>query len=392
MAPEEKPYRVYRGGRRGPKLPTLSRQKRRTGGPAKRKPARRALQRPPWRRALRWLGIGFSVFVLWLAAWSLAGYFSFRDGVQEANKRLPAAAEKQLSGEGGLLLTKPTTILLLGTDTRPGRGQQGLRHSDSMMLVRTDPDHHRLSYLSIPRDLWVEIPGYGTDRINTSYQVGGAPLAIRTVRELTGIEIDHVAVVDFKRFKELIDSIGGIDVTVPHPIQSNRFECPYDAQRCRSWDGWRFAKGRQHMDGRRALVYSRIRENRLDASDNDITRGERQQQVTQAIGDKLVSVGTFLRMPFSGDELLRPLATDLSANQLLQLGWVKFRVGSGGTIRCRLGGDPETIGGASVIRSSEENRNVISMFLDESAPQPPRPGTGTFGPGCVVGSRRLGSR
>jgi anionic cell wall polymer biosynthesis LytR-Cps2A-Psr (LCP) family protein len=144
------------------------------------------------------------------------------------------------------------------------------------------------------------------------------------------------------------------------------------------------------MDGQRALVYSRIRENRLDPSDNDITRGERQQQVTRAIADKLVSAGTFLRLPFSGDELLRPLATDLSANQLLQLAWVKFRAGN--TIRCRLGGDPETIGGASVIRSSEENRNVISMFLDESAPQPPRPGTGTYGPGCVVGDRSLGSR
>jgi polyisoprenyl-teichoic acid--peptidoglycan teichoic acid transferase len=392
MAPEEKPYRVYRGGRRAPRLPTLSRPKRGSGRPARPRSTRKGPVRPPWRRALRWVGIGFSVFLLWVAAWSLAGYFSFRDGVKAANKRLPASAERQLSGQGGLLLTKPTTVLLLGTDTRPGKGQQGLRHSDSMMLVRTDPDHQRLYYLSIPRDLYVDIPGYGADRINTSYQVGGAALAIRTVRNFTGIDIDHVAVVDFQRFNELIDSIGGIDINVPHAIQSNRFECPYDAARCASWDGWRFAKGRQHMDGRRALVYSRIRENRLDASDNDITRAERQQQVTQAIADKLIGVGTFLRMPFNGDELLRPLATDLSANQLLQLGWVKFRVGNGSTIRCRLGGDPETIGGAYVIRSSEENRNVISMFLDESAPQPPRPGTGTFGPGCVAGGRTLGSR
>ncbi|HEU0304740.1 MAG TPA: LCP family protein [Gaiellaceae bacterium] len=390
MAPDEKPYRVYRGGRRGPKLPTLSRRKRTPGRPAGAKRTRKALQRPPWRRALRWAAIGFSVFLLWVAAWGLAGYFSFRDGVKAANERLPAAAEKQLAGGNGLVLSNPTTILLLGTDTRPGRGQQGLRHSDSMMLVRTDPDHHRVSYLSIPRDLWVEIPGYGTDRINTSFQVGGAPLAIRTVRNLTGIDIDHVAVVDFQRFKELIDSIGGIDITVPRPILSNKFECPYDAQRCETWDGWRFAKGRQHMDGRRALVYSRVRENQLDPSDNDITRAERQQQVTQAIADKLVGVGTFLRLPFNGSDLLRPLATDLSASELLQLGWVKFRAGE--TVRCRLGGDPETIGGASVIRSSEENRSVISMFLDESALQPPRPGTGTFGPGCVAGGRRLGSR
>lgn len=387
MAPDDKPYRVYRSGRSGLKLPTVSRPKRNK--------ERRQRDRPPRstrRRVLRWLGIGFSLFVLWLAAWSLAGYFSFRDGVKAANKRLPAAARKQLSGQDGLLLTKPTTILLLGTDSAPGEARRGLRHSDSIMLVRTDPDHHRLYYLSIPRDLWVEIPGYGTDRINTAYQAGGPALALRTVRAFTDIPIDHVVVVDFERFKELIDGLGGIDVNVPHAILSNRFECPYDATGCTTWDGWRFAKGRQHMDGRRALVYSRIRENRLDPADNDITRGERQQQVAQAIADRLAGAGTFLHLPFNGDDLLAPLATDISASEFLQLGWVKFRADGGRTIRCRLGGDPETIGGASVIRSSEENRNVISMFLNESAPQPPRPDTGTFGPGCVVGNRALGAR
>jgi len=344
------------------------------------------------RRALRWTGVGLCVFLLWLAAWSLAGYFSFRDGVQAANKRLPTAAKRELSGNGGLPLTSPTTILLLGTDSGRGPARRGLRHSDSMMLLRTDPDHHRISYLSIPRDLWVEIPGQGANRINAAYQEGGAPLALRTVHGLTGLDIDHVIVVDFDRFKTLIDRIGGIDVTVPHAIQSNRFECPYDAERCTSWDGWRFAKGRQHMDGQRALVYSRIRENRLDPSDNDITRAERQQQVTQAIMDKLSGVGTFLKLPFVGGDLLKPLATDLSAGELIQLGWVKFRSDGGSTMRCRLGGDPDTIGGAWVLRSSEENRNVLSMFTGDSAAQPPPPGTGTYGPGCVIGSKSLGSR
>jgi LCP family protein required for cell wall assembly len=384
MAPEDKPYRVYRGGRRAPKLPTLPRPKRENG----RRPAARSKlttpRRPPWRRALRWLGIGFCVFLLWAAAWSLAGYFSFRDGVEDANKRLPGAAAKQLSGQGGLPLTESRTILLLGTDTRPGSGQRGLRHSDSIMLVRTDPDHHRLYYLSIPRDIQAAIPGYGLDRINAAYQRGGAPLAIRTVREFTGLPIDHVVIVDFRRFQELIDSIGGIDITVPRPILSNKFECPYDAAGCASWDGWRFEKGRQHMDGRRALVYSRIRENRLDPSDNDVTRAKRQQEVMQAIADKLVGAGTWVRLPFNGGQLLRPLATDLSANELLQLGWVKFRVGT--TIRCHLGGDLETRSdGASVIRSSEDNLPVIAMFIDESAPQPPNPARGDdIPPGCRV--------
>lgn len=388
MAQEDKPYRVYRSRRGGPRLPRISRPGTGPKQPARGGPAQTASRRSRRRRILRWAGIVFSVFLLWLAAWSLAGYFSFRDGVQAANARLPKAAERQLSGQDGLLLSKASTILLLGTDS--ARNRPGLRHSDSIMLVRTDPDIQRISYLSIPRDLWVEIPGHGGNRVNTAYQIGGSPLALRTVRSLTGLDVDHVVIVDFERFKELIDRVGGIDVTVPHAIQSNRFECPYDAVRCASWDGWRFAKGRQHMDGRRALVYSRIRENRLDPADNDITRAERQQQVTQAILDKLAGVGTFLRLPFIGDDLLEPLATDLTAGQLVQLGWVKLRAKH--TLRCRLGGDPATIGGAWVLQSSEENRAVLSMFTGDSAPQPPPPGTGTYGPGCVTGSRALGTR
>ncbi len=125
------------------------------------------------------------------------------------------------------------------------------------MLLRTDPSHHRLYYLSIPRDLQVPIPGAGTQKINAAFQIGGPALAIRTIRQFTGIDIDHVMVVNFSDFKDLINSLGGIDVTVPKPIRSNRFDCPYPTQaRCDKWQGWRFQAGRQHMNGERALIYS----------------------------------------------------------------------------------------------------------------------------------------
>ena len=388
MAPEEKPYRVYRGGRRAPRLPTLSRQRRGErpactpeNGPEGRRYGLRGVARcAGWASASRSSSSG-------LAAWSLAGYFSFRDGVKAANKRLPASAERQLSGQGGVLLTKPTTILLLGTDTRPGKGQQGLRHSDSMMLVRTDPDHHRLYYLSIPRDLWVDIPGYGTDRINTSYQVGGAALAIRTVRNLTGIDIDHVAVVDFKRFKELIDSIGGIDSTSLMPSSPTASNARTTPTGCASWDGWRFAKGRQHMDGRRALVYSRIRENRLDASDNDITRGERQQQVTQAIADKLIGVGTFLRMPVQRGRIAatardRPLCESAAAARLGEV--PRGRRQHDPLPARRRSGDDRRRLGDPLLRGEPQRHLDVPRRVRAAAAEA---GTGTFGPGCVVGGR-----
>jgi anionic cell wall polymer biosynthesis LytR-Cps2A-Psr (LCP) family protein len=142
------------------------------------------------------------------------------------------------------------------------------------------------------------------------------------------------------------------------------------------------------MDGRRALIYSRIRENRLDPAENDLTRGERQQEVVEAMTDKLVGGGTFVRLPFVGGDLVKPLTTDLSAGELIQLGWVKFRANSSRALHCRLGGEPQTVGGQSVLVGGEENGAVLSMFTGSSAPQPPLPGSGPFGAGCVVGSAR----
>jgi anionic cell wall polymer biosynthesis LytR-Cps2A-Psr (LCP) family protein len=198
--------------------------------------------------------------------------------------------------------------------------------------------------------------------------------------------MNHVVVVDFSTFGEVVDALGGVTINVPHPILSNKFECPRHTQaQCARWPGWRFRKGPQTMDGRTALIYSRIRENKLNPSESDFTRGERQQAVIQAMADKTTSFSTFLKAPFIGDDLVSPLATDLSAGQILQLGWVKRRTPSSGWLRCRLGGTTADIGGASYVIGSEENVSVIAMVTGKSAPQPPLPGSGPFGPGCLVG-------
>ena len=102
----------------------------------------------------------------------------------------------------------------------------------------------------------------------------------------------------------------------------------------------------------------------------------------QATLSKLASAGTFFRLPFSGKDLLAPLSTDLSTWQFIQLGWVKFRAGS--TVRCRLGGKDY---GDGYITGTQENIAVIQMVLGNSAPQPPPPGSGPYGPGCVTGSQ-----
>jgi LCP family protein required for cell wall assembly len=379
MADGEKPYRVYKGGRAKGKVPTAPRPERQRRGGSR---AAKQTGRPRWGRR-----VGLTVLVLFvlLVVWTVASFFSFRAGVADANARLPKAVEAGLAPQDGALASNSSLILLLGTDGDRTAARADARRSDSILLVRTDPGRHRLAYLSIPRDLRVDIPGYGPNKINAAFQLGGPALTMRTVRALTGLQPNHVVMVDFDDFRTVIDALGGVEIDVPKPILSNRFDCPYATEaRCQQWQGWRFAKGKQEMSGQRALIYSRIRENRLDAADNDLTRGERQQAVVEAMTDELVGLGTFVKLPFIGGDLAKPLTTDLSAGQLMQLGWVRFRANSSRALHCRLGGEPQTIGGESVLIATEENTAAIAMFTGRSAPQPPPPGT-TFGAGCLVG-------
>lgn len=327
----------------------------------------------------RRIGVLLILVLLLTVAWAVASYLALAWAVDDANRRLGPVP---LDDQPGLVLSEPTTILLLGTDSGPGVGRETSRRSDSIMLVRTDPSRGRTAFLSVPRDLRADIPGRGFGKINAAFQRGGPPLALGAVRNLTGLKINHMLVIDFRNFVQLVDALGGVEVDVPEPIVANKFDCPFKTQQqCDRWSGWRFRAGKQTMNGRRALVYSRIRENRLNPAENDLTRGERQQAVVRAIVDKTTSFTTLAKMPWLADDLMAPLATNLSAGQFAQLALVKIR--SGSQLRCRLGGSPSEIGGESFLIGSEENRNVILMFLGAAAPQPPPPGSGFFGPGCI---------
>jgi LCP family protein required for cell wall assembly len=377
----EKPYRVYKGGRQKGKVPLSGRDERKPDrGDGK---VRRPRKGWTWRR---WTLLVLLVVVVLIVIWAAAGYLSVSSGVSDANKRLAPGTTGALTKQNGLILDSPTNILLLGTDhaTNGQAGRSSDDHSDSMMLLRTDPSRHRITYLAIPRDLGVQINGV-YQKINGAMQLGGPKLAVQTVDQLLGsqLPVNHVVVVDFSSFQKLIDAVGGIDVNVPENIVSNRFDCPYStATRCQQWEGWRFHKGVQHMDGHTALIYSRIRENRLDPSWTDFKRSQNQQAVMQATLAKLASPARFFSLPFDGSSLLAPISTDLSTWDFMQLAWVKFRAGE--IVHCRLGGSAT---GNGFITGTEENIQVVQEVLGDSAPQPPAPGTGLFGPGCEIGNQ-----
>jgi LCP family protein required for cell wall assembly len=381
MAREDKPYRVYRGGRAKGGVPTLTRRPR--AAPPKPstdgRPPERYRGPGPVRPERRW-GVGRIVFlavillILLLIGWTVAGYLAVRSGVKEANERLSPAARGQLAPQDGLMLSTPSTILVVGSDHSTHPTRRGHRLADSIMVIRTDPDRNTMSYLSIPRDLQVDIPGHGHDRINTALPLGGAQLMIRTVREAFGFDLTHVIQLDMTSFKDVIDALGGIEVDVRSPAVT-KHECPYpSAERCRRWGGWRFGRGRQHMDGKRARIYARIRNNELNRAEGDLNRTGRQQQVLQATLGKMVGVGTFIKLPFIGDELVSPLTTDLSTAQVFQLGWLRFRASNENSIYCRLG----------FTGDGDDNAETLLMFMGRSALQ--RPSAVTGGAGCVRGT------
>lgn len=211
-------------------------------------------------------------------------------------------------------------ILLLGTDGRPQ--ERDLPRTDAIIVLRVDPQRQRIVLLSLPRDLWVEIPNYGYNRINAAYIMGesarapggGMGLARETAGALLDVPIDYVAMIDFQSFIGLIDSLGGITVEVEKELYDTTFPTmDYN------YTTVHFLPGPQRMDGMTALTYSRIRH-----PDSDFMRVRRQQAVLVGIGTSLRQRGD-LRNVLTLDQITASLVgfvqTDMPKERIVGLVW-----------------------------------------------------------------------
>lgn len=174
---------------------------------------------------------------------------------------------------------KPATnILLLGSDSRisagdPSQWEAGAQRTDAIMIVQVSGDRQEVSVVSIPRDTWVEVPGYGQAKINAAYSYGGPSLTIQTVEQLTGVRIDHFVIADFESFEALTDEIGGVVINLKTP------QTLADTQ---------FPAGAQRLNGAQALAYTRERKS-LPGGDFD--RINRQQAWMRAIVSQVLHGG-----------------------------------------------------------------------------------------------------
>lgn len=198
------------------------------------------------------IGAG-AIVVLAAAATTSSALLFFEDTVDQF---------KQVKGVKSQLIEpyvgKPQTIMIAGSDRRYGDKKKGLKpRSDTIILARVDPDKG-IALLSLPRDLKVNIPGHGTDKINVAYTLGGPRLAIKTVKAVTGLEINHYIDVNFRGFQQAIDEIGCVYVDVDRRYFNDNSGLGYGQQ----YAAINVRPGYQKMCGRRALEYVRYRQDR----------------------------------------------------------------------------------------------------------------------------------
>ncbi|MEV0880464.1 LCP family protein [Micromonospora echinofusca] len=243
-----------------------------------RQPGRHAKPRRRWRRVAL---VSLLVVALLGGGGLIAGGLYLRS-VESDIERVDAFADVPEQGRPQAVAKGAMNILILGSDTRDPESKSGSR-TDTIILAHLPKDRSSAQLISIPRDTWVAVPrskdgsqGGRDAKINAAYAWGGVPLMVQTVEKFTTVRIDHVMMVDFAGFKEIIDALGGIDIDAEKSFTS--IHPPFRT----------FRQGVQRMDGEAALDYSRQRK---QFPDGDFARIRHQQQVIKAILDRAVSGG-----------------------------------------------------------------------------------------------------
>ncbi len=323
----------------------------------------------------------FSMVRNMVGSWTGVGLNPFNFQASSANTEtaepgatpLPVSLDAEHEPWNG---TDRVTILLMGLDYRDWESGDGPPRTDSMMLVTVDPITKEAAMLSIPRDLWVEIPGYSEhSRINAAYFLGerdrlpggGPGLAMATVETLLGVPVDYYAVIDFLAFERAIDEIGGIDVLVRERMKISPIgEMSY----------WLEPKG-HHLNGAQTLAYARARK----TEGGDFDRAQRQQQVALAIIDRVLDFDMvpvlLTRAPALYAEVASGIKTNLAFDEMLSLGLLILDIDDK-TIKQGVIGPPDMVllqtlpDGAEVLKPIPANIRALrdELFTTTGAIRP----------------------
>ena len=268
----------------------------------------------------------------------------------------------KLRDEAVKISKDPISILFLGIENYSTGGKGG--RTDSMILATFNPKEETIKTMSIPRDTYVNIPGYSEKtKINHAYSYGGLQLTVETVEDFLNVPIDYYVTVDFKGFKNIVDAVGGIDVEVPFDF----WEYTDTNPRQKLY----FEKGTMHLNGQEALAYSRMR--KRDPR-GDFGREERQQQVIKSILSEIKSPETIVKM----DDYAKVFSDNISTNMKISGGISLAKhlpnINDQDFETLKIEGYDDTINGIYYYVPYEDNINEVSskfrVHLDLDKPSP----------------------
>jgi LCP family protein required for cell wall assembly len=260
-----------------------------------------------------------------------------------------------------LLLTPPReSVLVLGSDARPDEIRSGqVGRTDTLLLFVADRATPRVAMVSVPRDLWVSVPGHGEERINAAFELGGAQSAKQTVSNVLGQRVDRYVLIGLQGVRDIVDAAGGVDITVAQAIHDDAY--PTDDYGVVTVD---IPAGRQHMDGETALRYARTRH-----QDSDFGRIARQQQVLGAVRGALLNPINWPRVPAVIIAAQQSIRTDVNPLDAIAIAAAVLRDP----------GEPERLvidtslvnpftgeGGAFLLEPKPELRSAVARFLGAS--------------------------
>lgn len=280
--------------------------------PPPQQPKEVMIKRSPWKKGVKWAIFGIIVAILGVGVW--VGLTANR-AIKKITADSGGSSIFSFLGDfnsGDIKGQKDgrTNILILGMG---GKNHPGGMLSDTMIVLSINYTDKKVGLISLPRDLWVPIPGFSHAKINTAYSDGennkkttggGGVLASRTVENVLGIPIHYFVSLDFEAFKKMVDTVGGIDVYVEKAINDPY----YPAADMIHYDPFSISAGEHHLDGALALKYARSRE-----TTSDFDRSRRQMQVMMAVREKILSLG-ILANPAKITDLINILGDHIRTN------------------------------------------------------------------------------
>lgn len=276
-----------------------------------------------------------------------------------------ATVDDEVAGVLDQSTTDHLTFLIVGSDSREGIqdltniGEAAGARGDVILLVRLDPKTSTAQMLSIPRDLYVDIPGRGKNKVNAAYAYGGPSLMVETIKSNLGIEVNHYVEIDFLGFQDMIDELGGVEIAFPYPARDLK-------------SGLDVAAGEQRLDGRQALAYVRSRgyQELQDGSwvhveANDFGRTHRQQTVIRAIISEMKKPSSIVEAGNIASAMAQHMTIDanLANASVASLVWDYKGILTGSIDGATLPGIVQKIDGASVVLASQpEADEMLANF------------------------------